>query len=60
MTEFDYDLNPGIDEGIVNVTLTVGDFKYCSSFDDFNDRDGSDGKTFLGKNSPAPGPPVCP
>jgi 6-phosphogluconolactonase (cycloisomerase 2 family) len=57
-TDFLYDLNEGTDEGTVNVVLVTGTFKHCTAFDDFNGRDGSDGKQFLGKNLPPP--LVCP
>jgi hypothetical protein len=55
---FPYDLTLGTDEGIVRVVLTTGLIRYCGAFDDFNGRNGSDGKRFVGKDAPAPG--SCP
>jgi hypothetical protein len=54
VTTFPYDLVPGTDQGMVNIVLTTGSVRYCSSIDDFNGKDGSDGKKFQGKNAPAP------
>ena len=54
MTNFLFDLTEGTDEGVVNVVLTTGTLNYCTAFDGFNGKNGSDGKTFLGKNSPPP------
>jgi hypothetical protein len=48
----------GIDESIVNVVLTTGGISYCTAYDDFNGRDGTDGRAFQGKNSPPPA--ACP
>jgi 6-phosphogluconolactonase (cycloisomerase 2 family) len=53
-TDFLYDLTEGTDEGIVNVVLSIGLYRYCTAFDDFNGRDGSDGRRFLGKGSSPP------
>jgi hypothetical protein len=53
-TDFAYDLVPGIDEGVVNVVLTLGAVRYCTAFDDFNGRDGSDGKKFQARDSMRP------
>lgn len=55
---FDYDLTVGVDQGIVEQVLTIGNTRYCMGFDDHNGKDGSDGKKFLGKNAPAPA--ACP
>jgi hypothetical protein len=57
-TDFEYDLMEGVGEGTVNVVLTMAEVRYCTAFDDFRGRDGSDGKRFQGRNSPAPFP--CP
>ena len=59
---FLYDLVEGTDEGVVSVLLTVGTIRHCTAFDDAKGRDGSDGKTFLGRDAPPPAacgvPPV--
>lgn len=55
---FDYDLTPGVDQGIVEAVLTIGDTRYCVAFDDHKGKDGSDGKKFVGKSSPPPA--ACP
>jgi hypothetical protein len=57
-TDFPYDLAEGVDEGLVQTVLTVGHHTYCTRFDDFKGKDGSDGKKFQGKNAPVLGP--CP
>ena len=57
-TDFAYDLVAGTDEGIVNVVLTVGTIRYCTAFDDFHGKNGSDGLLFKGLNAPAPA--ACP
>lgn len=49
----DYDLEVGTAEGAVHTTLTLGFREYCTSIPTFK-KDGSDGKTFLGKDGPAP------
>jgi hypothetical protein len=36
---------------LANVALTIGSIRYCSSIDDFNGKNGSDGKKFQGKNA---------
>jgi hypothetical protein len=56
--EIPYDLVSGVDQGVVHAVLTLGQVRYCTSFDDFNGRDGSDGLRFQGKDAPAPG--ACP
>ena len=53
-TDFLYDLTEGTDEGIVNGVLTIGEFTYCTAFDDYHGIDGSDGRMFLGRDAPAP------
>lgn len=50
----DYDLEVGTAEGTVHTTLIMGDRQYCTSIPTFKTKDGSDGKTFLGKDGPAP------
>lgn len=57
-TDFLYDLEPGSNEGRVNVILTLNRFKYCTTFDPFRGLDGTNGKRFRGKNAPAPA--ACP
>jgi len=57
-TDFPYDLVPGTTEGTVNVVLTTGQIRYCTSFGATGGRDGSDGKLFQGRK--APPPPACP
>ena len=57
-TDFLYDLTPGVDEGVVNVVLTIGPLRYCTAFTGFDGRNGSDGKRFQGKNPPPPA--ACP
>ncbi len=52
-----YDLEVGIAEGEVAAALTLGSQRYCVAFPAFK-KDGSDGKTFQGKNAPAPS--ACP
>lgn len=52
-----YDLEVGVAEGEVAAALTLGSQRYCVAFPAFK-KDGSDGKTFKGKNAPAP--PACP
>jgi cysteine-rich repeat protein len=50
-----YDLVPGVDEGTVGALLRVGPTdRWCGSADATSGRDGSDGRTFLGKRAPAP------
>jgi hypothetical protein len=53
-----YDLIPGVGEGAVGTALTVGTTGYCTSFFGYNGIDGSDGRTFRGRNAPPPG--ACP
>jgi hypothetical protein len=53
-TDFPYDLTVGTDEDVVNVVLSVGEIQYCTAFEDFKGRDGSDGKKFQGRDAPAP------
>lgn len=53
-----FDLTPGVDQGIVESVLTIGDTRYCVAFDDHKGKNGSDGKKFVGKNSPVPA--ACP
>jgi hypothetical protein len=53
-TDLPYDLTPGTDEDAVHAVLTLGGVRYCTTFEDFNGKDGSDGKRFLGKNAPPP------
>jgi cysteine-rich repeat protein len=57
-THFPYDLTPGTDEGIVHVTLTTGTIHYCTAFDDFGGKNGSDGVLFKGRDAPPPA--TCP
>ena len=57
-TDFLYDLSVGTDEGSVNVILTLDNLRYCTAFDDFRGRNGSDGKRFQGKDAPPPA--ACP
>ncbi len=49
---FDYDLEVGIDEVTVHAVLELGSFRYCASFPPDGSKNGSDGKTFKGKNAP--------
>ncbi len=54
----DYDLQTAVPQGAVAATLTNGGTVLCASFPAYNGKDGSDGRTFLGKNAAAP--PSCP
>jgi hypothetical protein len=54
LSDLPYDLIEGTDEGTVHAVLQIGPHRFCSSFDDFNGADGSDGRRFRGKNSPSP------
>jgi hypothetical protein len=56
--EIAYDLVSGVDQGVVHAVLSLGQVQYCTSFDDYNGRDGSDGILFQGKD--APPPTACP
>lgn len=48
------DLVPGVPVSTVEVTLLGNGTGHCLACGPFNGKDGSDGKTFLGKNCPAP------
>ena len=54
----DFDLQLGLSAGSVAAVLTNGSNALCASCLPSNGRDGSDGRTFLGKDCPAP--PSCP
>ena len=54
----DFDLQLGLSAGSVAAVLTNGSNALCASCLPANGRDGSDGRTFLGKDCPAP--PSCP
>ena len=54
VSALDYDLQLGTAEGDVGVVFTNGSALLCSSCPPYNGKDGSDGRTFLGKNCPAP------
>ncbi|MFN8641771.1 MAG: hypothetical protein U0802_08990 [Candidatus Binatia bacterium] len=54
----DFDLQLGLSAGSVAAVLSNGTNQLCASCLPSNGRDGSDGRTFLGKNCPAP--PSCP
>jgi hypothetical protein len=49
-----YDLIAGADQGVVHAVLTLGQLRSCTSFADFDGRDGSAGLRFQGKDAPAP------
>jgi hypothetical protein len=54
------DLTPGVPvSSPVEVTMLIfnGSYGYCVTCSPFDGRDGSDGKTFLGKSCSAP--PIC-
>ena len=53
----DFDLQLGLSAGSVAAVLTNGSNALCASCLPSNGRDGSDGRTFLGKDCPAP--PSC-
>jgi len=54
----DYDLQVAVSEGTVGSVFTAGSSLLCSSCPGYNGKDGSDGRTFQGKNCAAP--PSCP
>jgi DNA-binding beta-propeller fold protein YncE len=54
----DYDLQVGVSQGSVAATFSNGATTLCASFPPYNGKDGSDGRSFLSKNAPAP--PSCP
>jgi hypothetical protein len=56
--EMAFDLVDGVDQGTVHAVLSLGQTRFCSSFDDHDGEDGSDGLRFLGKRAPPPG--ICP
>ena len=56
----DFDLVPGVPQGIVRLTLEAGARRVCVACGASGGRDGSDGKTFLGKSDTCAAPPSCP
>jgi hypothetical protein len=55
-TDLDYDLVVGQSQDPVRVTLELGTLpnRYCLAFGGLVRADGSNGKSFLARNSPAP------
>lgn len=50
----DYDLQLGLSQGTVAATFAEGNTRLCAVCGGGPGRDGADGKTFLGRDCPAP------
>jgi hypothetical protein len=59
-TPLDVVLVIGVDQGFVNARLVSGSVVLCTRCDDTDGKNGSDGKTFLGKGTSCGAPPTCP
>ncbi len=59
VTTLDYDLQPGVNQGLVTVDFETPQLGHCVRCDDYNFHSGVDGLLFLGKNCPPP-PGGCP